>query len=100
MVSRLSGLLLAVAICVAPALAAEVENPLVDGVTWTELKGDVVGDAEILDGSTLFALDAPYRAHDAATVPVRITQAPGSVDRIVRLTLVVDENPAPVVAEF
>jgi sulfur-oxidizing protein SoxY len=100
MLSKFTSLILAVAISAAPALAADVQNPMIDGETWADLKGDVVGDAVILDGSALFELDAPYRAHDAATVPIHITQAPGSAARIVRLTLVVDENPAPVVAEF
>lgn len=100
MLSRFSGLLLALAITSAPALADEAQNPLVEGETWADLKGDVVGEAELLDGASLFTLDAPYRAHDAATVPVRIIQSPAFLDRIVRLTLVVDENPSPVVAEF
>lgn len=81
------------------ALADAAENPLAPSPTWEDLKGDVVGDAAVLDGAALFDLDAPYRAHDAATVPIKITQTPGT-PRIAKLTLVVDENPAPVVAEF
>lgn len=82
------------------AQAADIKNPLVDGETWAELKYDVFGDAPILDGSALFDLDAPYRAHDAAVVPVRVVQSGQSSERIAKLTLIVDENPAPVVAEF
>ncbi len=37
-------------------------NPLADGTTWRDLKGDVVGEAAILDGSALFSVTAPYRA--------------------------------------
>ena len=83
-----------------PAPGAERDNPLVDGETWAELKFDVVGDAEIADGSAVFVLDAPFRAEDAATVPVHIYQLDGVDAAITELALVIDENPAPVVAEF
>jgi len=51
-----------------PAIAEEVRNPLTESETWEDLKYDVVGDAEILDGSDRLAFEAPFRAHDAATV--------------------------------
>ncbi len=82
------------------ASATEIRNPMIEGDTWADLRGDVVGEAEIQDGAKLFTLDAPYRAHDAAIVPIQIRQAAGSDARIVRLTVVVDENPSPVVATF
>jgi len=83
-----------------PAAAEEPRNPLQDGETWGWLKGDVFGAREIRDGTGLIALDAPYRAHDAAIVPVEIREVPGAGLDIRRLTLIVDENPAPVAAEF
>ena len=82
------------------ANAGSVKNPLKDGDTWADLKGDVIGEAALLDGAKLFTVDAPYRAHDAATVPLHIKQATTSSERITRMTIVVDENPAPIVAEF
>ena len=82
------------------AFAEDVRNPLTEGETWTDLKEDIVGEAEILDGSRIFTLEAPYRAHDAATVPITMRQAADSDQKIVRLTLIIDENPAPVAAEF
>lgn len=82
------------------ALAEGVRNPLVDGETWADLRGDVVGDAEIRDGTELLSFDAPYRAHDPAIVPVHLQQDPLSTDRVETLTLIVDENPAPVAATF
>lgn len=100
MSARLPGVLFALCLACAPALAEDAPNPLQNGETWTDLRGDVVGDRELLDGSALFEVDAPYRAHDAAVVPVRIVQAEGSQERITRLTIIVDENPAPVVAEL
>ena len=83
-----------------PASAEPVANPLKPGQTWQELRAGIVGTREIRDGSGLLTLDAPYRAHDAAIVPVTIRQTAGSGIDIRRLTLVVDENPAPVAAEF
>lgn len=83
------------------AIAGEaVKNPLVNGETWIDLKYDVVEDMPLIQSDDLFTLDAPFRAFDAATVPVHITQSEGSEARIEKLILVVDENPSPVVAEF
>ncbi len=100
MAKTLGAVVLAIGLASAPVLADEIRNPLMEGETWVDLQGDIVGDAPILDGSHLFSLEAPYRAHDAATVPITITQATDSKAKIVRLTLIVDENPAPVAAEF
>jgi sulfur-oxidizing protein SoxY len=83
-----------------PAAAEDIRNPLKAGETWTELRGDVFGDRAIKDAAGVFTIDAPYRAHDAAIVPVTLTQDPDSELTIEKLTLIVDENPAPVVAEF
>lgn len=83
-----------------PVAAEEIRNPLIDGDTWTDLRYDVFEDRKILDGAGVFTLDAPYRAHDAAIVPVTILQDSETDLTIEKLTLIVDENPAPVVAEF
>ena len=86
-------LLLAGALALAlPAQAAED--------AWTDLKGSIFGDAAIGDGAAMIAIDAPTRAHDASAVPlgVEITPPPGR--RVARLTIVIDENPAPVAAEI
>lgn len=80
--------------------ADAVKNPLKNGETWADLKGDVIGDIKPLAGADLFTVDAPYRAHDAATVPIHIRQDTTSSERITRMVIVVDENPAPVVADF
>ena len=80
-----------------PALAAE--NPLTDSPTWEDMRVDVTGDVALQDGSALFSVDAPYRAEDAATVPVVITQTDPEAT-ISSATVVVDENPAPVAGTF
>ncbi|MFK7943686.1 MAG: quinoprotein dehydrogenase-associated SoxYZ-like carrier [Paracoccaceae bacterium] len=82
------------------AMADAIKNPLKDGETWADLAYDVIGDAVPKNGATLFSVDVPYRAHDAAIVPVRITQDLSSDHRIDKLTIVVDENPSPLVAAF
>lgn len=97
---KLTIALTALALGIAPAVAAERANPLLPSETWDDLKYDVVGDAELLDGSDYLSIDAPYRAHDAAIVPITIRELEGSDKDFVRLVFVVDENPAPIVAEF
>ena len=83
----------------APPAQAEdtVRNPLTESEMWSIMRENVVGTAQIADGSALFKVDAPYRANDAATVPIRIRQTdPAAVIR--EATVVIDENPAPVAA--
>ena len=100
MAARLLTVTALVASLALPAGADDtVRNPLSDGDTWGILRENVVGDAEIADGSALFTVDAPYRANDAATVPVRIKQT-NTGDFIREATVVIDENPAPVAANF
>ena len=83
-----------------PALAQEGGAPLEPSPTWDDLRSSVVGlsseppiKPEVLD------LTAPVRADDAALVPIRLTQPQGApvLDKV---TVVIDENPAPVAAEF
>lgn len=95
----LKALVCAAVVAASPALAEKASAPLQPGATWEAIRGDVVGDAEIRDGTALFGFEAPFRASDAAAVPIRITQSPEAPD-VRRLILVVDENPAPVAAEF
>ncbi len=76
--------------------AAQDERP---ETTWTELRPSVVGERPIKDGAGLVSLEAPKRAVDAAIVPVtlHIALPEGDARRVKSLTLVVDENPSPVV---
>lgn len=86
------------ALLASPALAQD--NALQPSATWDDLRESVIGlaadpgvDAGVID------LDAPVRANDAALVPIRLTQAAGA-PALEKLQLIVDENPAPVAAEF
>lgn len=87
----------------APALAQEagqVRNPLQPSATWDDIRLSVIGtDAEPPMDAGVLLLDAPPRADNPAFVPVRITQPKGA-PVITALALVVDQNPAPVAAEF
>ncbi|EEW23881.1 quinoprotein dehydrogenase-associated SoxYZ-like carrier [Rhodobacter ferrooxidans] len=82
------------------AMAQTADNPLIEGETWQWLREQVTGDTVLLDGAGLFAVSAPYRAEDAATVPVAIEQTDASAGPITALKLVIDENPSPLAAEI
>lgn len=79
--------------------ADTVRNPLKDSETWDFLREDVIGNAPVHDGSAIFSVDAPYRAYDAATVPVLIKQIDKTA-RIRKATVLIDENPSPVAAKI
>jgi sulfur-oxidizing protein SoxY len=70
--------------------------------TWNSIRGDIFKNRPILDGSGLVMLDAPRRAEDSAVVPIgmRVNFADGDKRRLQSLTLVIDENPAPVAGTF
>ncbi len=85
-------------VCTSVARAAEAG----DLTRWNEIRPLIFGAAEIENGEGIIALDAPTRAEDAAVVPISIVAlAPQSPDRfIAKVSLVIDENPAPLVAVF
>jgi sulfur-oxidizing protein SoxY len=70
--------------------------------TWNNIKGDIFKDRPILDGTGLVVLDAPRRAEDAAIVPIgmRVDFSGDDKRTLKSLTLVIDENPAPVAGTF
>jgi sulfur-oxidizing protein SoxY len=79
-----------------PAVAVEPADP------WPELARDIFNGRQLADGVGLIAIDMPSRAEDAAIVPVTLrTTLPADDVRTVRaITLVIDQNPAPVAATF
>src|SRR4051794_41924142 len=62
---------------------------------WPELAGQIFPGKTLHDGAALLAIDAPYRAEDAAVVPVTLhtTLRPGDRRQVRRITLVIDANP-------
>ena len=99
--TKLSGILAMVLLATSGMAVAESKpNPLIESETWSDMREDVVGDATLSTDAAVFDIAAPHRAHDPATVPVKITQSALSTDQITEMTLVVDENPAPIAAVF
>jgi sulfur-oxidizing protein SoxY len=70
--------------------------------TWDGIKGDIFKNRPVLDGTGLVILDAPRRAEDAAIVPIgmRVNFSGDDQRTLQSLTLVIDENPAPVAGTF
>src|SRR3954467_7889950 len=80
----------------APAATPEAYDP------WPGLVQDIFNNRPINDGTEVIAIEMPYRAEDAAIVPVtlRTKLPPGDSRRVLRITLVIDQNPAPMAAKF
>ena len=81
-------------------LAAEGAGEAAD--PWPELARDIFDGRPLADGAGLIAIEMPYRAEDAAIVPVtlRTTLSAGDTRAVKAITLVIDQNPAPVAATF
>src|SRR4051812_3031144 len=91
----ITSLVLAVALAQGAAQAQESE------ATWDAIRPQIFGERAIEDDSSLVELVAPKRAEDAALVPIdfRLHVREGAAS-VRALTLVIDENPAPVAATF
>ncbi len=80
----------------APAATPEAYDP------WPGLAQDIFNNRPMNDGADVIAIEMPYRAEDAAIVPVTLrTKLPlGDSRRVLTITLVIDQNPAPMAAKF
>ena len=80
------------------AFAQAVDEP----DSWPELKHLFFNDAPIQEDKSLVSFEAPVRAEDAAIVPMSFSAKlpEGDTRRVVKLTLVIDENPVPLAAAF
>jgi sulfur-oxidizing protein SoxY len=69
---------------------------------WPALAREVFKNRPLVDGTGLIALDMPYRAEDAAVVPLtfRATMPAGDERTVKTLTIIIDWNPSPVAAVF
>jgi sulfur-oxidizing protein SoxY len=76
--------------------AAEPVDP------WPGLVQDIFNNRSMSDGSNIIAIEMPYRAEDAAIVPVTLRSklTPGDTRSVKTITLVIDQNPAPMAAKF
>lgn len=69
---------------------------------WQALREQFFPGREIADGASIIELDTPYRANDAAIVPISMRATfPQSESRFVKtITLIIDMNPAPMAGRF
>src|SRR6266403_74112 len=69
---------------------------------WPGLVQDIFKNRPMTDGTDVIAIEMPYRAEDAAIVPVtlRTKLSAGDNRRVLTITLVIDQNPAPMAAKF
>jgi sulfur-oxidizing protein SoxY len=69
---------------------------------WPGLVQDIFSNRPMDDAAGVLALEMPARAEDAAIVPVtlRVKLSPTDTRRVRAITLVIDQNPAPMAARF
>ncbi len=84
-----------------PAQAAD--EPSADTEQWADIRAFLFADRPIADNlGDVVELDAPFRAEDAAVVPVglkaKVDQTPSRYIR--KMWLLVDKNPTPIAASF
>src|SRR3990172_13406688 len=84
------GALLALTWCGAAGAADEQDF-------WPALQKDIFGARTVTENTAVVTLEAPYRAEDAALVPLTVRIPAGVAERARELTLLIDNNPAPVV---
>ena len=79
-----------------PAAASDSYDP------WPGLVQDIFNNRDMNDGAGVIAIEMPYRAEDAAIVPVTLRSVlpPDDLRRVVAITLVIDQNPSPMAARF
>jgi sulfur-oxidizing protein SoxY len=78
-----------------PSLAETAQS-----AAWEGIKKDVFGNRDITDGKGMIEMEAPVRAEEAALVPITIKMPASFAAGVKSLTLVVDQNPAPVATIF
>lgn len=70
--------------------------------SWGDIKKQMFKDAAIAEDNTFVSINAPPRAEDAALTPVTMSvhMPKGDARRVVKLSLVIDENPVPLAGAF
>ena len=83
--------------------AAPIAAATPDGYDpWPGLVQDIFNNRAIEEGTGVVGIEMPYRAEDAAIVPVtlRVKLSPADTRRVKTITLVIDQNPSPMAARF
>ena len=91
--------LAAVAMAGLGARRAVAQSPA-DADPWPSLSAQIFPGKQISAGGNLVALDAPYRAEEAAIVPLGLRLLGPDSPQIRNITLVIDQNPSPLAARF
>lgn len=74
-----------------------------DEIAWNQtLRNQFFGNKSITESNEIIEIDAPYRAEDAALVPIKINSKIKQTKSkyIKKITLLIDKNPIPFAAEF
>jgi sulfur-oxidizing protein SoxY len=90
-------------VCALPVPQAPAAEAVPDTDIWLKVRESFFGSRAIrADADEVIRLEAPYRAQDAATVPIAIrTRIPQAGARYIRTVyLIVDRNPSPIAAIF
>ncbi len=85
-------------VCAVSLLLCGVANASEDP-RWAELKASFFAEKEIIVGEDVISMEAPRRAHDAATVPITVNAINPDVT-IRQVHLIVDKNPLPLAGIF
>lgn len=81
-------------------VAAVFASPAFAGPNWDEIKGSVYGDRKIEDGTGLVTLEAEYRPADMRNAPIAAGAHLTDGRFVKSVTIIIEENPTPVVAVF
>src|ERR1700761_4328623 len=89
--------LLASVLTAVSARRALAQAPVADD-PWPSLAQQIFAGHALADGNDLVDITLPYRAEDAALVPISIRNRipPDDPRRLRQITLVIDQNPSPV----
>ena len=101
--ATVTALLLSCGIAVAQSSPSKPSDAKADDYErWDSVREIYFPGRTVEDGSTFLSLDAPYRAQDAALVPVTVKATiPADADWSIRtLTLLIDANPVPLAGKF
>ena len=104
MIAIVLGLVMAATTAIAettPVRTAAVPDPE-NGENWQIIKETLYEGVELLDGSPWMSFETPYRALDAAIVPIhlKVDRQQTDEDYVKSVTFIIDENPSPVAAVF
>jgi len=88
------------ALAAALTMTLSVATVRADDDPWPDIQRDVFDNRDIIENDGTISLEAPYRAEDAATVPLTMRIPASVAGQVKSLTLVIDKNPAPVAATF